>query len=1026
MANLANLFPFWHYLSIVMILENFYHGSPYEFDNFDISKVGSGDSRSKFGWGLYFTDSPNTALKYAKELSIGKLKDAGFNIYEVKLLGLDSFYEWDSEIPESLAQDVVGALIKAGHEDSAEQFQTEIQEYGLWTMDSLYQYLEAILGGKKEASEFLFNYCNVNGVVGQTAWLEGNVYVAFSDRVVKMINHTKSDDMQPLDEVRKIVRELFESKSMNEEILEEDYNSIKEIKELANQTLIFIAKVNLEAFLRQVKSNQYIDYVMPIRLLEVYQENPRKFQTLSDFLVDTNIYVKVSKAVRDSGVLGHYTRMDEPEYDKGRTREIVLFPDSDFYNKLTEDYSKEKEHDYRDAYFTMWYAFHSTLEHEIQHAYDDYRSKSKLFQARKTKEYNKKHTMANGRPAVYANPELNQKKHQEYLKLQHEIWARFTQAVNETRFTKGDFATSPDGVDYFHYQMKPLAEVIKDFTIHFNGWRIMPDSVKKKLAARVSAYWHKEMENLDKKNQESIEREKEVLSRESQLSEIRGIIQEAFSNSLDGYRKWKRKNVMVRGISSDGTLDTANGSGARFGEGLYMAPLSNMKMAKQYGKLYFVVNGKPKNPMVFRDTNLAEIWIQQNLIFKNYKNSREFEANTSIAKEMLKLGYDGIEIKGRETVNFAPPENVMYFATENGLIDYYERAIENKSIDENLNEDYPSSFDMEHFKTLKTFKERVAYCNSNLKRLSSGSSRIVYQIDDQKVLKLAKNNKGIVQNEGEIDAAEQSYYSNIAEIFDYDENGLWVEMELARKVTPEKFKSIVGFDINDVRKYLQAFQASTQGKSTSPFRLNSELERQIMQNEFVDSLREYIANTDALAGDIGTISSFGLVNRGGEDELVLVDFGLSENDFEKLYREGTILEANDTNLWTYGGIVLIKGKEQDGLQNLYACHIISLMQLDRKKKDDTPGKPARMVVLDSNVFRIVNIDGQLKALKVDFKNFASLSRTFMFNGRQSHAVTLNNNKTPIHWETLKYNNFPELFSKAGNEIINIPGIKWTL
>lgn len=193
-----------------------------------------------------------------------------------------------------------------------------------------------------------------------------------------------------------------------------------------------------------------------------------------------------------------------------------------------------------------------------------------------------------------------------------------------------------------------------------------------------------------------------------------GELDENANNDLLGdYKKWKRKNVMVRGISSEGTLDTANGSGARFGAGLYMAPLSNMKMAKQYGKVYFVVNGKPKNPMVFRDTNLAEIWIQQNLIFNNYKNTREFEENTSISKEMLKLGYDGIEIKGREIVNFAP-EDVKYFATENGLIDYYERVIENQQIDENINEDYPSSFDMEHFKTLKTFKERIAYCQAIL------------------------------------------------------------------------------------------------------------------------------------------------------------------------------------------------------------------------------------------------------------------------------------------------------------------------
>ena len=63
--------------------------------------------------------------------------------------------------------------------------------------------------------------------------------------------------------------------------------------------------------------------------------------------------------------------------------------------------------------------------------------------------------------------------------------------------------------------------------------------------------------------------------------------------------------------------------------------------------------------------------------------------------------------------------------------------IENHVIDE----DYPSSFDMEHFKQLKRFNERVRYCDEHLTKISSGSARIVYIVDDKMVLKLAKNEK---------------------------------------------------------------------------------------------------------------------------------------------------------------------------------------------------------------------------------------------------------------------------------------------
>jgi len=40
-----------------------------------------------------------------------------------------------------------------------------------------------------------------------------------------------------------------------------------------------------------------------------------------------------------------------------------------------------------------------------------------------------------------------------------------------------------------------------------------------------------------------------------------------------------------------------------------------------------------------------------------------------------------------------------------------------------IDEDYPSNFNMEHFKTLNSFASRVKYCNENLQRLASGDGR---------------------------------------------------------------------------------------------------------------------------------------------------------------------------------------------------------------------------------------------------------------------------------------------------------------
>lgn len=143
------------------------------------------------------------------------------------------------------------------------------------------------------------------------------------------------------------------------------------------------------------------------------------------------------------------------------------------------------------------------------------------------------------------------------------------------------------------------------------------------------------------------------------------ITEQIIQNSQN-YSKWKRYNVTYRGIKELGKENNVFGS---LGKGLYTVPSSNKIMTNNYGIRYFVVNGRPKNPKVFDTLNNWEIWFQNNLRFK-YESLSEFEKNTSIEKEMLKLGYDGIEIKGREIVNFKP-KDIKYFRTEDMLKDYF-------------------------------------------------------------------------------------------------------------------------------------------------------------------------------------------------------------------------------------------------------------------------------------------------------------------------------------------------------------------
>ncbi len=141
------------------------------------------------------------------------------------------------------------------------------------------------------------------------------------------------------------------------------------------------------------------------------------------------------------------------------------------------------------------------------------------------------------------------------------------------------------------------------------------------------------------------------------------------------YLKWKRKNVTIRGVMNMGE---ENNGGAMLGRGLYTAFLSNKMLAKKYGKIYFVLNAIPKHPKVFNTLNDWEIWFYNTLVYKfskeqgkDFPDKRDFNANTTIEGEMMKLGYDGIVIKGREAVNFTPGDDVMYFENEVQLKQHY-------------------------------------------------------------------------------------------------------------------------------------------------------------------------------------------------------------------------------------------------------------------------------------------------------------------------------------------------------------------
>lgn len=207
---------------------------------------------------------------------------------------------------------------------------------------------------------------------------------------------------------------------------------------------------------------------------------------------------------------------------------------------------------------------------------------------------------------------------------------------------------------------------------------------------------------------------------------------------------------------------------------------------------------------------------------------------------------------------------------------------------------YPVSFDMNVFKSLPSFAARIRYCQEKLKRISSGSSRIVYKIDDKKVLKLAKNKKGIAQNEAEAG----DYYKNsigcFAEIYDVDENYLWIEMQLARRVRLSDFKRLTGYDFDVMCQWIyncrSRYSRGGYGydKSYDSIFNSEEFEEGLENYSIFADIQEYLCNyTLESIGDLTRLSSWGVVkDENGEEKLVIIDSGLSDDVWQNYYCRG--------------------------------------------------------------------------------------------------------------------------------------------
>lgn len=206
-----------------------------------------------------------------------------------------------------------------------------------------------------------------------------------------------------------------------------------------------------------------------------------------------------------------------------------------------------------------------------------------------------------------------------------------------------------------------------------------------------------------------------------------------------------------------------------------------------------------------------------------------------------------------------------------------------------LDEGYSNGFDIKVFSEIDSFKERIAYCNEYLQKLGTGSSRIAYKIDNDRVLKVAKNQKGIAQNNAEIYGGLDMYPEIFAQIYDADyQNDMWIEMELATRVREQDFKDFFGMSSKEVFGVIGEIFAYTMNTQNRHKTENSErLYQELVVDEgssWFYSMSMFIMDfSPKYIEDLYRFANWGVVMRDGSKHLVIIDNGLSDDVARQYY-----------------------------------------------------------------------------------------------------------------------------------------------
>lgn len=202
-----------------------------------------------------------------------------------------------------------------------------------------------------------------------------------------------------------------------------------------------------------------------------------------------------------------------------------------------------------------------------------------------------------------------------------------------------------------------------------------------------------------------------------------------------------------------------------------------------------------------------------------------------------------------------------------------------------MKEAQDATFSLDVLESLTSFKKRYQYCKQHLgPTIGRGSSRVIFQLSDEKCLKLALNGKGIAQNEQE--CRSKNDCDLFPEVFDNDFEYKYIVTEYVLPAKEEDFEHCLGVTFYQFCKFIASSAYYRHGKLPYFLKFKEDVYVNMLEtNEDLYEWDEYIGNDYSIGfGDMLRLVNYGMTRRNGYDTIVLLDHGLNDEIFNKFYR----------------------------------------------------------------------------------------------------------------------------------------------